>query len=53
MPHTGFGAFPNPLGIEASNSTTSGSILPTFIRGCISGEPAMMCQARDYHTERL
>ncbi|KAB0355379.1 hypothetical protein FD755_021887 [Muntiacus reevesi] len=44
-----FWCFPNLLGI---NSIARGSVQPGFVRGCIVGQPTMVCQML-HHPERL
>ena len=39
-----FWCFPNLLDIKVNNSITRGSGQPGFVRGCIVGQPKMVCQ---------
>ena len=47
-----FWFFPNLLGIKVNNCITRGSGQPGFVRGCIVGQPTMVCQTL-HHPECL
>ena len=54
LAHTtcGFCCLPNLLGLNVNNSITRGSGQPGFVRGCIVGQPTMVCQML-HHPECL
>jgi len=47
-----FWGFPNLLGIKVNDSITRDLGQPSFVRGCIVGQPSVVCQTLD-HSECL